>query len=70
MKMYPDQFTPWQPDKTAPMTISAAERRDLGISKGAALATVAAMSDVWRNGALQQLLHIVNGGGKDVPHNH
>ena len=65
-----DPFIPWQPDKMATMTISAAERRDIGIPKDAALATVAVMPDVWRNGALQQLLHIINGGGKDVPHNH
>ena len=65
-----DPFIPWHPDKMATMTITASERRDLGIAKDTALATVAAMPDAWRNGALQQLLHIINGGGKDVPHNH
>lgn len=62
MKTYPDQFTPWHPDKMAAMTITSAEQRDLGIKKDAAIAATAALPSEWRNGALQQLLKIINGG--------
>ena len=66
---YPDQFTPWKPDKAVAMTVTFQEMSDLGILKSNGAATMAQLQ-VFTRPVVNQVLTIINGGSKDVPRNH